>query len=102
MSTRRGESLVARVATTQQRQTSPPPAESPASATAAPSDVPPPTRHCWYDGPHGRQAALLLEWRRVGGGWAGRVAVAAPDPGGWALVEMWVDAGLLAPVRATS
>ena len=83
MSTGRGESLAARVARTQQR---PDP------------DAPPPMRHCWYDGPHGRQAALLLEWRRVGGGWAGRVAVAAPDPAGWALVEMWVDAGLLAAV----
>jgi hypothetical protein len=58
---------------------------------------PPPTRHCWYDGPHGRQAALLLEWRRVGGGWSGRIAVAAPDAAGWALVEMWVDPGMLAP-----
>jgi hypothetical protein len=94
MSTRRGESLAARVARTQQR---PEPEPTPAAPSPR-SDAPPPTRHCWYDGPHGRQAALLLEWRRVGGGWAGRVAVAAPDPGGWALVEMWVDAGLLAPV----
>ena len=42
-------------------------------------------------------SALLLEWRRVGGGWSGRIAVAAPDPAGWALVEMWVDPGMLAP-----
>jgi hypothetical protein len=99
MSTRRGESLAARVATTQQRQESPRGAAAPSPGAEGTSEVPPPTRHCWYDGPHGRQAALLLEWRRVGEGWAGRVAVAAPDPGGWALVEMWVDAGLLAPVR---
>lgn len=91
MSTGRGESLAARVAATEQRR-------RPAPAEAA--DAPPPTRHCWYDGPHGRQAALLLEWRRVGGGWSGRIAVAAPDPGGWALVEMWVDAGLLASTTA--
>ena len=91
MSTGRGESLAARVAATEQRR-QPAPAEA--------TDAPPPTRHCWYDGPHGRQAALLLEWRRVGGGWSGRIAVAAPDPGGWALVEMWVDAGLLAPTAA--
>ena len=91
MSTGRGESLAARVAATEQRR-------QPAPAEAA--DAPPPTRHCWYDGPHGRQAALLLEWRRVGGGWSGRIAVAAPDPGGWALVEMWVDAGLLASTTA--
>jgi hypothetical protein len=36
----------------------------------------------------------------VGGGWSGRIAVAAPDPGGWALVEMWVDAGLLSSTAA--
>ncbi len=87
MSAGRGESLAARVAATQERR----------NATVEPPDPPPATRHCWYDGPHGRQAALLLEWRRVGGGWSGRIAVAAPDPGGWALVEMWVDPGLLAP-----
>ncbi len=91
MSTRRGESLAARVAATQERRQ--PAVETPVEM----SDGPPPTRHCWYDGPHGRQAALLLEWRRVAGGWSGRIAVAAPDPGGWALVEMWVDPGLLAP-----
>ncbi|KRF36579.1 hypothetical protein [Nocardioides sp. Soil805] len=87
MSTRRGESLAARVAATQERRQSPVSAE----------DRPPPTRHCWYDGPHGRQAALLLEWRRVGGAWNGRIAVAAPDTAGWVLVEMWVDGGMLAP-----
>jgi hypothetical protein len=75
----RGESLAARVAATQQRR--------------APG--PPSIRHCWYDGPHGRQAALLLEWRRVGDGWSGRVAVAVPEGAGWALVEMWVDARML-------
>ena len=92
MSTGRGESLAARVAATQERRQSAPTA--PETRTAG---TPPPTRHCWYDGPHGRQAALLLEWRRVGGGWSGRIAVAAPDPAGWALVEMWVDPGMLAP-----
>jgi hypothetical protein len=93
MSTGRGESLAARVAATQQRR-------QPTPAGTGPTEAAPPTRHCWYDGPHGRQAALLLEWRRVGGGWSGRIAVAAPDPGGWALVEMWVDAGLLASTTA--
>jgi hypothetical protein len=84
MSRRRGESLAARVAATQERQQAPT------------------TRHCWYDGPHGRQAALLLEWRRIGGGWSGRIAVAAPETVGWALVEMWVDEGLLAPAAAAT
>jgi hypothetical protein len=93
MSAGRGESLASRVATTRERQR--PGGVSPHGHGA---DAPPATRHCWYDGPHGRQAALLLEWRRVGGGWSGRIAVAAPDPAGWALVEMWVDPGMLAPV----
>lgn len=57
----------------------------------------PPIRHCWYDGPHGRQAALLLEWRPVGGLFHGRIAVAALEPDGWAIVEMVVEQGLLSP-----
>jgi len=59
---------------------------------------PPPVRHCWYDGPNGRQAALLLEWRNVGGHYDGRIAVAAKEQGiGWGIVEMWVSAGMLSP-----
>ena len=73
----------------------------PGSASAPPATAvsPPPTvHHCWYDGPHGRQPALLLGWRNVGGRYSGRVAVAAPEADGWAIVEMWVDQGLLSPV----
>jgi hypothetical protein len=63
-----------------------------------------PGRHCWVADPAddltGRQAGLLVEWRRaVGGGWEGRVArVAQVRPGRWALVEEWVDESLLGPV----
>ena len=67
-------------------------AESPQPATQVP-----PVRHCWYNGPHGRQAALLLEWRGGGGHYDGRIAVAALEPDGWAIVEMWVSAGMLSP-----
>lgn len=42
---------------------------------------PPPIRHCWYDGPNGRQAALLLGWRNAGGHYDRRIAVAALEPG---------------------
>lgn len=64
----------------------------------APEPQPPPVRHCWYDGPNGRQAALLLDWRNVGGQFDGRIAVAADEPGiGWGIVEMWVTAGMLSP-----
>lgn len=92
MSRRRagGETIAQRVANTR------------AAASARPDDgsgpqEPPDLRHCWYDGPHGRQAALLLEWRNRAGTWCGRVALARPEGDGWALVEMWVDAAMLAP-----
>ena len=64
---------------------------------STPAAVSPPIRHCWYDGSHGRQAALLLGWRNVGGRYSGRIAVAALEPVGWAIVEMWVDQGMLFP-----
>lgn len=69
----------------------------------APTDTetPPPIRHCWYDGPYGRQAALLVEWRKRAGAWYARIDVALPHPtdGGWCLTELWVDASLVAPVQ---
>ncbi|WP_156409779.1 hypothetical protein [Nocardioides sp. Soil796] len=57
----------------------------------------PDLRHCWYAGPHGRQAALLIGWRRVSptAGWEGHIAVAAPDDDGWSIVTLWVGAGML-------
>lgn len=67
------------------------------SDALAPTPTSPPIKHCWYDGPHGRQAALLLGWRQVGGHYDGRIAVAALEPDGWAIVEMWVDQGMLSP-----
>lgn len=65
--------------------------------TKAAADQPPPVKHCWYDGPHGRQPALLLGWRNTGGHYDGRIAVAAPEPDGWAIVEMWVSQRMLRP-----
>jgi len=85
----RGESLAQRVADTNARQPAEPRTDDP--------DPVPAIKHCWYDGPHGRQAALLLEWRKVGDGFDGRIAVAVPDSSGWGLVEMWVDAAMLEP-----
>ncbi|WP_067438076.1 hypothetical protein [Nocardioides jensenii] len=65
-----------------------------------PDRTTPALKHCWYAGPHGRQAALLIEWRQVspGADWEGNIAVAAPDGEGWAIVTMWVSSGLLARV----
>ncbi|WP_133241242.1 hypothetical protein [Nocardioides gansuensis] len=85
MSSRRGEPLAQRVANTRARQDPP----------AAPE-----VRHCWYVGPCGRQAALLLSWRRTtpDAPWEGYIAVVAPDEaGGWSLVTMWVSAAMLEP-----
>ena len=59
--------------------------------------APPAIRHCWYDGPHGRQAALLLGWRQVEGHYSGRVAVATLEPEGWIITELWVDQAMLFP-----
>ena len=64
-------------------------------ARSEPVVAPPSVRHCWYDGPHGRQAALLLGWRNIGGHFDGRIAVPACEPDGWAIVEMWVSSGML-------
>jgi hypothetical protein len=54
-----------------------------------------PARHCVVDG----APALLVEWRRAPGGWEGRViSVRWLDGEGWATVERWLPAALVAPV----
>ncbi|QIX25516.1 hypothetical protein ncot_02110 [Nocardioides sp. JQ2195] len=69
------------------------------SSPRTPEVTPPDLKHCWYAGPHGRQAALLLAWRQAspGAAWEGNIAVAAPDGDGWAIVTMWVGASMLRP-----
>ena len=89
LSSGHGESLAQRVAETKSRSLGAPPPDTQGPVPAI--------KHCWYSGSRGRQAALLLEWRRVGDGYDGRIAVAVPDSSGWGLVEMWVDAALLEP-----
>ncbi len=93
----RGETLAQRVANTRARSAGAPSAVTPDPAPPGPASPPPPLKHAWYDGPHGRQPALLLEWRNIEGHYDGRICVAAPDGDGWALVEMWVDGAMLAP-----
>ncbi len=59
-----------------------------------------PGRHCWISVPvdvSQPRPGLLLEWRRAGHVWEGRVVyVAQLRPGRWATVEEWVPAELLA------
>lgn len=71
----------------------PPPLPSP--------ETPGPAKHCWVRAPVDAGAprpGLLLEWRKAADGrWEGRVVYAAElRPGGWATVEEWLAADLLA------
>lgn len=58
-----------------------------------------PGRHCWVTLPVDAsqpRPGLLLEWRRAGHLWEGRVIYAARlRPGRWASVEEWLPAELL-------
>lgn len=58
-----------------------------------------PGRHCWVSVPvdaSSPRPGLLLEWRRAGHLWEGRVVyVAQLRPGRWATVEEWIPAELL-------
>jgi hypothetical protein len=56
---------------------------------------PPRIRHCWVVDGHGRQPALLLEWRRVVSGWHGRVVRPVLKGMHWVVVEEWLPAELL-------
>ena len=47
-----------------------------------------------------RLPGLLLEWRNIDGVWDGRVVHAVQEHDGWPLVEEWLPAGLLDPVRS--
>ena len=70
------------------------------SATPAIAAAPEhPARHCWVSVPVGASQpslGLLLEWRRAGHLWEGRVVyVAQLRPGRWATVEEWIPSELL-------
>lgn len=68
---------------------------APSPQPAAPAG--PTVTHCWFAGPHGRLAALLLGWRKVTPNaiWEGHIVHAVPDDDGWTLITEWVDAGML-------
>jgi hypothetical protein len=56
-------------------------------------------KRCWVMEEGGRQPGLLLEWRRTGGGWQGRVAHPVRHRSGWVVVEHWIGAQLLAAAK---
>jgi hypothetical protein len=65
-----------------------------------------PSRHCWVDDPvdglGDHRPGLLVEWRRQGDSWEGRVVYAAALRAGdaaveWGLVEEWLPAERLTP-----
>lgn len=55
-------------------------------------------RLCWVSGGRGeRHPGVLLEWRRDGDDWEGRVAYGVLSVAGVRLVEQWVAAAHLEP-----
>ncbi len=63
-----------------------------AGGHAAGADHSSPARHCRVEG----QPGLLVEWRRAGDGWEGRVlSMLWLDAVGWATVERWLPAALI-------
>jgi len=60
----------------------------------SPAEPPSPARHCFVNG----QPSLLVEWRRTGTSWEGRViSVVWVDAVGWATVERWLPSAEIAP-----
>ncbi|HET9423147.1 MAG TPA: hypothetical protein VFO49_18555 [Nocardioides sp.] len=72
------------------------------SVAAPPAGEVCPARHCWVadaaDGLGVKRPGLLVEWRRAGDRWEGRVVYAVRlRPDAWQLVEEWLPASLLTP-----
>jgi hypothetical protein len=62
-----------------------------------------PARHCWVadavDDFGVKRPGLLLEWRRAGETWEGRVVYAVQlRAGRWAMVEEWLAESQLTPL----
>ena len=75
-------------------------AASPAPGVPAALDVPaaPDVKHCWVSDGHGQLPALLLEWRRRGGGWHGRVVRLVLDEGTWVVDAYDKETGVEEPI----
>lgn len=66
-------------------------------ATGDPLPPPCPARHVTVTTAAGTVPALLLEWRKTGDTWRGRVVRPVLEGGHWTAVEEWLDADMLAP-----
>jgi hypothetical protein len=88
----------------------PPPGTAPEPGAGPPPVGPalqarqPTRRHCWVRGPDGAPGphpGLLLEWRRTPHGeWEALVAYAVQEGGSVTLVQQWLPASLVAPLRS--
>jgi hypothetical protein len=58
---------------------------------ASPSGV----KHCWVIDHNGRLPGLLLEWRRIGDHYDGRVVRLMHDGDAWIVVEEWLPQTML-------
>ena len=93
---RSGRSLSERAANSGVRPSEPPPAALP----GRPGPDPVEGRHCWVRDPPqapGTWPGLLVEWRRRGETWQGRVAFTVAGTDGPSLVEAWLPADRLQP-----
>lgn len=66
-------------------------AEAPEPAPSPPVHL----KHCWVLDHRGRLPALLLEWRRVGDQYDGRVVRLVHEDGGWVVIEEWLPHQML-------
>lgn len=76
------------------------PAAAPAPRRGPSGSAPVEGRHCWVRDPPqapGTWPGLLVEWRRSGERWQGRVAFTVAGTDGPALVEAWLPAERLEP-----
>ena len=88
-------SMAERVAATRGADAPPTPTGS-TESTGSTGSTAPPVRPCWVTDRHGRLPGLLLEWRQRPDGWHGRVVHLVEDERGWAVVEEWLPAAMLA------
>lgn len=52
-------------------------------------------KHCWVIDHNGRLPGLLLEWRRIGDQYDGRVVRLVQQDGAWMVVEEWLPQSML-------